>query len=275
MSDLLSPLGTYVGADLLLSNSQEFKLGAAPPTALQLEQWALFLDLDGTLIEFASEPQAVTVDASLLRLLQRLALQAGGALALVSGRSVEAIDSLLDPSRFPASGLHGFERRDASGVHSRHAAPSPQALATARRLLAQLATQDPRIRFEDKRFALALHFRQAPELESSLIEAARPIAAQVGGGLELLLGPMMIELSPQGVSKASAIAEFMRESPFRGRRPLFVGDDATDELAFEWVNAAGGLSVAVDVTGETAAGTRLGSVREVRSWLHGLLGRPA
>jgi trehalose 6-phosphate phosphatase len=260
---------------LLLSNSQEPKWGAAPPAALPLEHWALFLDLDGTLIEFASQPRAVTVEASLLRLLQRLARQAGGALALVSGRSIEAIDKLLDPLRFPASGLHGFERRSAGGVHSHHAVPSPQALATARRLLAQLATQDPRVQFEDKRFALALHYRQAPELESALIDATRLVAAQVGGGLELLLGPKMVELSPQGVSKASAVAEFMREPPFAGRRPLFVGDDATDELAFEWVNAAGGLSVAVDVTGNTAAASRLRSVLEVRTWLLGLLGGSA
>jgi trehalose 6-phosphate phosphatase len=260
---------------LQLNVSHKFKSGAAPPTALPLERWALFLDLDGTLIEYAHHPRAVRVEASLLRLLPRLSRQAGGALALVSGRSIDAIDSLLDPLRFPASGLHGFERRDASGVNSRHAAPSPQALATARRLLAQLATPDPRIRFEDKRFALALHFREAPELESALTDAARFIAAQVGGDLELLFGSKMVELSPQGVSKASAIAEFMRESPFRGRHPLFVGDDATDELAFEWVNAAGGLSVAVDVTGDTAAATRLRSAREVRAWLHGLLGSSA
>lgn len=260
---------------MLQNVSHELASGVALPTALQLEDWALFLDLDGTLIEFAQHPRAVTVDASLLGLLQRLGRHFGGAVAIVSGRSIEAIDSLLDPLRLPASGLHGFERRGASGVYSRHAAPSPQALATARSLLMQLVNSDPRIGFEDKRFALALHFRQAPELESALIDAARRIAAQVGGGLELLLGPKVAELSPQGVTKASAIAEFMREPPFAGRRPLFVGDDATDELAFEWVNAAGGLSVAVDVTGDTTAATRLHSVQEVRAWLHGLLGRSA
>jgi trehalose 6-phosphate phosphatase len=267
---------------LLLSVSQELAAGAtptaaplAPPTALPLDQCALFLDLDGTLIEYAHHPRAVTVDAPLLSLLQLLPQHLGGAVALVSGRSIEALDQLLDPLRLPASGLHGFERRSARGVHSRHAAPLPQALATARRLLAQLAARDPRIRLEDKGFALALHFRQAPELEPELIDAARLIAAQIGGGLELLLGPKVAELTPQGVSKASAVAEFMREPPFSGRRPLFVGDDPTDEPAFEWVNAAGGLSVAVNVTGATTAATRLRSVREVRAWLHALLGSSA
>jgi trehalose 6-phosphate phosphatase len=241
---------------------------------LPLDDHAIFLDLDGTLIEFAPQPRAVTVDAPLLRLLELLMRRCGGALALVSGRSIETLDTLLAPLRLPASGLHGYERRAASGVRSRHAPPSAQALAHARRLLAQLAQQDPRVRLEDKRFALALHFRGAPQLERELVDAARTIAAQVDGGLGLLIGPQVVELAPQGVSKASGIAEFMHEAPCAGRRPLFVGDDATDEVAFEWVNAAGGLSVAVNASGHTAALTRLRSVREVRTWLNGLVGAP-
>jgi trehalose 6-phosphate phosphatase len=246
----------------------------APPTALPVDRHALFLDLDGTLIEFAPHPRAVTADAPLLRLLERLTQRFGGAVALVSGRSIETLDKLLAPLRLPASGLHGYERRSASGIESRHAPPATQALTSARRLLAEVAQRDPRVRFEDKRFALALHFRQAPQLEREIIDAARAIAGQVGGGLEVLVGPLVVELSPRGVSKASGIAEFMREPPFAGRRPLFIGDDATDEVAFEWVNAAGGLSVAVNASGRTAAGTRLRSVREVRTWLNGLVGGP-
>lgn len=244
----------------------------APPTTLPLERHAVFLDLDGTLLDYAPHPRAVAADAPLLALLETLTRRSGGAVALVSGRSIEALDALLTPLRLPVSGLHGFERRSASGARTRHAVPSAHALALARGLLAEVAARDPRIRLEDKRFALALHFRQIPELEPAIVEAARAIAAQVGGGLEMLLGPRVVELTPQGVSKASAIAEFMREPPFAGRRPLFVGDDATDELAFEWVNAAGGLSVAVNPAGVTSASTRLRSVREVRTWLQGLLG---
>jgi len=214
------------------------------------------------------------VDAPLLQLLRKLTRRFGGASALVSGRNIEAIDALLAPLRLPASGLHGFERRSAAGAHTRHALPAPHTLATARRLLAQVATRDPRIRFEDKRFALALHFRAAPELESTIIDATRTIAARLGGELEVLLGPRVAELTPGGVSKASAVAEFMHEAPFAGRLPLFVGDDATDELAFEWVNAVGGLSVAVSPSGPTAAATRLRSVREVRAWLQALCEAP-
>jgi trehalose 6-phosphate phosphatase len=239
---------------------------------LPLDRHALFLDLDGTLIEYAPHPGAVTADAPLLRLLEMLTRRFGGALALVSGRSIETLDKLLAPLRLPASGLHGYERRSAGGVQSRHPPPSEHALASARRLMAQLAQQDPRVRLEDKRCALALHFRQAPQREREIVEAVRAIAEQVGGGLEPLLGSQVIELAPRGVSKATGIAEFMSEPPFAGRRPLFVGDDATDEVAFEWVNAAGGLSVAVNASGRTAATTRLRSVREVRTWLNGLVG---
>jgi trehalose 6-phosphate phosphatase len=242
----------------------------APPNSLPFDRYALFLDLDGTLLELAPHPRAVTVDAPLLQLLQTLTRSFGGASALVSGRSIETIDALLAPLRLPASGLHGFERRSAAGAHSRHPLPAPHTLATARRLLQEVATRDPRIRLEDKRFALALHFRAAPELESAVLEATRVIAARLGGELEMVLGPRVVELTPGGVSKASAVAEFMSEPPFAGRLPLFVGDDATDEIAFQWVNGVGGLSVAVSPSGPTAASTRLRSVREVRTWLQAL-----
>ena len=242
-----------------------------PPASLRADQHAFFLDLDGTLIEFARHPNAVTVEAELLELLQRLAARAHGALALVSGRSIAGIDSLLDPLRLPASGLHGFERRGSTGEYSHHALPGDRALADARHLMSQLIVEDPRLMLEDKGHALALHFRQAPELEVAIMEALEVIAATVDSGLGLSRGPLVVELTPSGVSKASAIAEFMAEQPFQGRRPLFVGDDPSDEPAFEWVNAAGGLSVAVNVTRPTAARTTLGSVGEVRAWLLSLI----
>jgi trehalose 6-phosphate phosphatase len=245
-----------------------------PPANLSAGEHALFLDLDGTLIEFAQHPNAVTVDAGLLELLQRLAVHAHGALALVSGRSIAGIDALLEPLRLPASGLHGFERRDATGLYSHHALPGRRALADARHLMDQLIVEDPRLMLEDKGHALALHFRQAPELEVAVTEALEVICLTVDSGLVLQRGPLVVELTPSGVTKASAIAEFMAEPPFRGRRPLYVGDDPSDEPAFEWINAAGGLSVAVNVTRPTAARTTLGSVGEVRAWLSGLFDGP-
>jgi trehalose 6-phosphate phosphatase len=242
--------------------------------SLPADQLAFFLDLDGTLIEFAQHPSAVSVDARLLELLQRLAARARGALAPVSGRSIADIDTLLQPLRLPASGLHGFERRGFTGVHSHHSLPCGRALADARQLMSQLVAEDQRLMLEDKGYALALHFRQAPELEPAIVEALEVISTTVDSGLALQRGPLVVELTPSGVTKASAIAEFMSESPFKGRRPLYVGDDRGDEPAFEWVNSAGGLSVAVNVTRRTAAQTQLHSVSEVRAWLQGLLDGP-
>jgi trehalose 6-phosphate phosphatase len=242
----------------------------APPAHLPADQWAVFLDLDGTLVEFAHEPGAVSADAQLLELLRELALRTGGATALVSGREIATLDALLAPLRLPASGLHGFERRSAAGVLSRHAQPSAGALAEARRLLAGVAARDARLRLEDKGFALALHYRMISSLETDVLSAVHEIAAQVQDELELRRGCMVVELAPRGVTKAISVTEFMAEHPFRGRLPLFVGDDLTDEPAFEWVNATGGLSVVVNVSRPTAAVTQLPSVTEARLWLQGL-----
>ena len=230
------------------------------------------MDFDGTLIEHAPLPSAVTVDPALLGLL--LALRSRSAIAVVSGRSIADLDALLAPLHLPMSGLHGFERRGANGVVTRRLAPSPGTLADVRRFMARLAAQDPRLIVEDKKFALALHYRQAPHLENALVSAVQTITDRTSGALQLLHGSMVLELSPRGASKASAIAEFMGELPFRGRVPLFIGNDPSDEPAFEWVNAAGGMSVAVNVTGPSAALAHLPSVADVREWLRGLIEGP-
>jgi trehalose 6-phosphate phosphatase len=244
---------------------------ARPPQALPLEGCALFLDLDGTLLELAPHPDAVSVEPQLLDLLRALMRRTGGALALVSGRSIATLDTLLHPLRLPVSGLHGFERRGASATLVRRERPSPRALQEARHLMAEWVTKEPRLVVEDKGLALALHYRQAPQLETELVTAVTAVAERTGSGLRAQRGRLVIELTPGTVSKATAIAEFMGEEPFRGRLPAYVGDDLTDEPAFEWVNAASGISVAVDVAPPTSARTHLGSVMEVRAWLRALL----
>jgi trehalose 6-phosphate phosphatase len=129
----------------------------------------------------------------------------------------------------------------------------------------------PDLLLEDKRFALALHFRKAPHLEPMLVGAVAEIAAGLGPEFELQRGRCVAEIRPARASKAGAIADFMEELPFRGRRPVCLGDDLTDECAFEWVNAAGGLSIAVGVQRASVAQAHLHSVAAARLWLRRLL----
>lgn len=245
-----------------------------PSAAVPVGKCAFFLDLDGTLLKFAPRPDAVSVDAGLRELLEKLQLRSRGALALVSGRSIATLDSLLAPLRLPAAGLHGFERRDATGTLTSHQPPDRRLLDDARRQMDQWVRTHPRLMLEDKGCALALHYRRVPKLGPAVVNAVIAMAARArASGLAVQRGHMVVELVPTGVNKGSAVAAFMSEAPFAGRQPLYAGDDLTDESAFEWVNAAGGVSVAVNCPRPTAARTRLDSVDEVRAWLRALIER--
>ena len=228
---------------------------------------ALFLDVDGTLLEIAARPQAVSVPEELRQRLRTLQLAGGGAVALVSGRAISDLDGLFAPLALPSAGLHGFERRGASGAYRRRPLPSAAALEAARRAMLQLAERHAGLMVEDKKFALALHYRAAPGLEEVAVVAMREIAARVGDELELQRGKMVVELRPSGATKAEAVAEFLAEAPFAGRRPIFIGDDLTDEPAFELVNRREGLSVVVNAARPSAAKTRLADVTAVHRWL--------
>ena len=238
----------------------------------RLSSVALFVDVDGTLLEIAATPLSVRVDAGLTDLLRALLLGTGGALALVSGRSIVEMDALFLPLTLSAAGLHGFERRGASGSYDCRRLPAAPALERARRTMLELASQHPGLLVEDKRFALALHYRRAPQLENVVARAMTEIAASVRPEFELQMGKMVAELRPAGSTKGAAVSEFMSEHPFQGRVPVYIGDDLTDESAFEWVNGAGGLSIAVNVAGATAARERLPSVSAVRAWLAQMCG---
>ncbi|HMN44056.1 MAG TPA: trehalose-phosphatase [Povalibacter sp.] len=238
-------------------------VAAIPPPTHDL---ALFLDVDGTLIEIASTPHAVVVPESLKALLQALSKRLDGALALVSGRSLPTLDSLFAPLQFAAAGIHGCERRAADG---RLVLPTidEQRFAAARDELAQWSQRHPGSLLEDKRYALALHYRLAPQLESAAFDEAQRALRQLGGTHELQRGKFVFELRPAGYSKGTAVAAFMREAPFRGRRPLFIGDDVTDEDGFGVVNDLGGISIRVGDVAETAARHRLADVGAVHRWL--------
>jgi trehalose 6-phosphate phosphatase len=236
---------------------------------------ALFLDVDGTLLEIAARPQAVSVPAELRELLRGLSRDTGGAVALVSGRAIGDLDTLFDPLTLPSAGLHGFEHRGASGVYCRHAAPSAAALGLARSAMQQLAQQHPGLLVEDKQFALALHYRGAPQLEDTVLAAMREVGARLRGEFELQRGKKVVELRPAGATKAKAVAAYLEEAPFAGRMPIFLGDDLTDEPAFELVNHRQGLSVLVGEPRPSAARARLGDVAAARAWLAELQARPA
>ena len=247
--------------------------GAGPAAQLPeaARDWAFFLDIDGTLLEHAERPDAVRASEPVFRLLAGLERTTGGALALVSGRSVADVDAIFAPLRLPVAGQHGIERRDARGLVHRHSFPDSALRAVAAKI-ADFAARRPGLLLENKGHSLALHYRLAPQLASAAQAALKEAARKLGEGFEVLGGKMVIELKPSGRDKGSAIEEFMREPPFAGRRPVFIGDDQTDEYGFGVVNRLGGESVKVG-PGPSAALWRIPDASAVRAWLHAWLER--
>lgn len=242
----------------------------SPPNLDPSVPRALFLDIDGTLLEIAETPERVHVPPPLKELLARLAHDHAGALALVSGRSIAQVDRLFRPLTFPCAGLHGFERRDAGGVLHRPST-TDERLRRASSFLAALVAVNPGLCLEDKESTLAVHFRQAPDLEA----IARRIVTQalhiLGSGYCLLEGKMVLELKPDGFSKSTAIAAFLREPPFQDRVPIFLGDDHTDEAGFTYVEGLGGTAIHVGSNRASHARWRLSDVPAVHGWLTSLL----
>lgn len=232
--------------------------------------WAYFLDLDGTLVELADSPDRIRVDTALPALVESLRSSSGGALAIISGRSIDDLDRLFSGRHYPAAGQHGFERRDASG-HQSSLPMSPRELDRARRRLTKLASAHHGLEFEDKGASLALHYRRAPRLAAFAHQTAHDVQRHLGARYAVQAGKRVVEIKPAGRNKGSAITAFMHEAPFAGRTPLFIGDDRTDEYGFAVVNHLHGHSVKVG-PGPTAARWRLPSVEAVIGWLK--TGRP-
>jgi trehalose 6-phosphate phosphatase len=229
------------------------------------DDWALFLDVDGTLLEIAAIPAAVRVPERAIGLLRSLHARLGGALALVSGRRIADLDALFAPLSLPVAGVHGAERRDAAG--NRSTPDRGSRLTPARRVLAAWQAAHAGTLLEDKGAALALHYRAAPEWEGAARRAAIEALAAVGPEFHLQEGKKVLELKAYTTGKGSAIAAFMQEPPFLGRVPVFVGDDVTDEDGFETVNRLDGYSIAVGLERLTRARWRLSDEREVLRWL--------
>ena len=233
-----------------------------PPYA---DNWAFFLDIDGTLLDIEGHPDDVHIGRVELELVSGLHRATGGALALVSGRPLAGIDVLFHPLRLPSAGQHGAERRDANGRRHRHQFPV-DTLHRAAVPVRKFVARNEGLVFEDKGASVALHYRLAPRLEAAAREVVEQAVQEAGGVLEMQVGKMVFEMKPAGVDKGVAIDQFMRDAPFAGRIPVFLGDDVTDEFGFRVVNRLGGHSVKIG-EGPTAARWRLASPAGAKAWL--------
>jgi trehalose 6-phosphate phosphatase len=224
---------------------------------------ALFLDFDGTLVELANAPDGITVPPSLGELLRRLATKLEGRLAVISGRSIAGLEKHLDCSGVAVSGSHGLELRLANGEHIPHSAVVD--LSGPREEIARFAAALPGLLVEEKPMSIALHYRMAPAQAENVSSFMSDLASR--SGLSIQHGKLVAELRPQGADKGDALRAFMTEPPFTGARPLFVGDDLTDEHAFAAAAELGGGGVLVGPERETAALWRLDNVAAVDAWL--------
>jgi trehalose 6-phosphate phosphatase len=239
---------------------------AAPQMRSGLAGHALYLDIDGTILDLALRPEAVEVPVWLVPLLRRLSLKLDGAVAFVSGRQVAAIDALFAPLKLPAVGVHGGEIRAAGAdvmVDEALAAELQSALPLANDAIARI----PGAWVENKGCAMALHYRSVPERGREVLKVAELIVASLGPAFAVLVGKCVVEIRPRHLTKGAGIRRLMEREPFRGRNPIFAGDDVTDEDAFEVVNQLGGISVRVGEAAASAATYRLADPDELRRWL--------
>jgi trehalose 6-phosphate phosphatase len=240
---------------------------APPPLP---ETFAVFLDIDGTLLELAPAPDAVHVDPELATLLPRVRRQLGGALALITGRAISDVDRLFPGLRMPVAGQHGCERRDALGTLHLHARRTAT-LEKLRALFTEFARKHEGLLLEDKGATLAVHYRKAPQLAAHVHKTLHETVAATGTtAYRLQPGKQLLELKPDDRDKGTAISDFMAERPFKGRCPVFIGDDRTDEHGFAIIDRLGGWSVKVGA-GATRARYHLPDVVAVRAWLAALV----
>lgn len=230
---------------------------------------ALFLDVDGTLLDLAERPDAVVVPDGLIETLAALHQRYDGAVALLSGRALTMLDARFAPLRLPGAGLHGLEVRFADAGILRY--PVDRAgLARLRAAGAAIEREQPGLLIEDKGASLALHYRLAPALANYARRKAAALVAQLGPRFMLQPGDHVVEIRPAGMDKGRALAALMAAPPFHGRRPIAVGDDYTDEYAIEAAQRLGGCGVVVGARRPTSARYALIDPSDVRRWLHGL-----
>ena len=228
-------------------------------------EWAYFFDIDGTLSVLAPTPLSARLAPQVRDRLEALRVRSGGAVAVVSGRPLSDIDAMCEGLRLPAAGQNGAERRTATGRVVALPVRRGQ-LDRALPVLKGLVERNPRLLLEDKGHSLTLHYRAALPMAAVAHRTMRQLQRQFGEDFVVQGGKRVVELLPAGIDKGTAVRAFLAEMPFRGRLPVFVGDDVSDELAFAAVNALGGHSVKVG-SGPTSARWRLAGVGAVRRWL--------
>jgi len=228
-------------------------------------RWALFLDIDGTLLEHAAHPDAVVVSEELRMLLARLEAQLDGALAFITGRSIAAVDHLFQPLRLRAAGLYGLEHRLARDGAVEAAGEPADIAALAREIEAELGSAD--VYIERKGPILAIHTRAAPHLLRHAIQLVEQALDRLPAGYRVLAGNAGVELMPLEAVKGAAIRRFMEQPAFAGRSPVFLGDDTSDESGFDVINEMDGVSVRIRPRGPTAARHALAGVDEALAWL--------
>ena len=227
--------------------------------------WALFLDVDGTLLEFAETPDQVEVPHDLNDILGALHGFLGGAVALVSGRPIADLDRLFAPLRLPAAGQHGAELRAVTRGEIVKT-PPPPGLAKVIAGLRRFAASRPGILVEDKNASVAIHYKRAPQYREEVGEFTRAIAAG-DEAMEVLEAVMAFDVKPRSVNKGRAVAWFMHRPPFSGRVPVFVGDDRTDEDGFAAVAERAGHAVQVGAARPRVAASHIPAPAGVRQWL--------
>jgi trehalose 6-phosphate phosphatase len=230
------------------------------------QNWAMFLDVDGTLLDFAETPDQVAVPPELLDILGKLHRHLGGAVALVSGRPIADLDRLFDPLRLPAAGQHGAELRDVAHGEAVKASP-PACLAVVTAELHRFAASRPGILVEDKNASVAVHYRMAPQYRDQVEAFTRAAVAANDEEMEMLEAVMAFDVKPRSVNKGLAVAWFMERLPFHGRVPVFIGDDLTDEYGFAAAQSRAGYAIQVGTSRPRVAPWHIETPANLRQWL--------
>lgn len=229
---------------------------------------ALFLDFDGTLVEFAPRPNEVRLAPDTLRLITTMRHKLGGALAVISGRTVENLSYFLSVRGLALAGLHGLQ------IQGELPLEQPEFPEVARQDLINFSLQNPEITLEDKGVSMALHYRLVPHLGDRCMALAARIAEETHGAYSVLAGNHVAELRPSDANKGRAIAAFMQQPPFFGRIPVFIGDDVTDEDGFTYVNRHDGISIKVGTRHHTAAKMAIPDVTRTLDFIQLLCSAP-